>query len=53
LVAGTLSGLAGLIMLELHCPNFEVPHLVVWHTAVVLFSGGVGALLASGIRARR
>ena len=52
MVAGTLSGLAGLIMLELHCPNFEVLHVVVWHTAVVLLSGGAGALLARGIRAR-
>ena len=53
MAAGTLAGLAGLIMLELHCPNFEVLHLMVWHTAVVLVSGGVGALLARGVRARR
>jgi hypothetical protein len=48
MVAGTLAGLAGLIMLELHCPNFEVLHLMVWHTAVVLVGGGAGALLARG-----
>jgi hypothetical protein len=48
MVAGTLAGLAGLVMLELHCPNFEVLHLVVWHTAVLLVSGGVGAFLARG-----
>jgi len=43
---GTLAGLAGLGMLELHCPNFEAPHVMVWHTAVVAFSGAAGALLA-------
>ncbi len=46
LVAGTLAGLAGVTMLELHCPNFEAPHVMVWHTAVMLVSAGVGALLA-------
>jgi hypothetical protein len=42
---GTLSGLAGVSMLELHCPNFEAPHIMVWHTAVLALSGGAGALL--------
>ena len=35
-VAGILAGLAGVGMLELHCPNFEAAHILVWHTAVVL-----------------
>jgi hypothetical protein len=45
-VAGTLAGLAGLTMLELHCPNFEAPHVMLWHTAVMPLCGSAGALLA-------
>ena len=44
---GTLAGLAGLGMLELHCANFEVPHIMVWHTSVLALSGLVGGFLAS------
>jgi hypothetical protein len=44
-VAGTLAGLAGVTMLELHCPNFEAPHVMVWHTAVIVVSAGAGALV--------
>ena len=46
LVAGTLGGLAGVTMLELHCPNFQAFHVIVWHTAVILASAGAGALLS-------
>lgn len=46
LAAGTLAGLAGLTMLELHCPNFSAPHVMVWHTAVIPISAIAGALLA-------
>jgi hypothetical protein len=46
LAAGTLAGLAGLTMLELHCPNFLALHVMVWHTAVIPISALVGALLA-------
>lgn len=42
---GTLSGLAGVSMLELHCQNFEAPHIMVWHTAVLALSGVAGALI--------
>ncbi len=52
LAAGTLGGLAGVAMLELHCPNFEAAHILVWHTAVVPLSGGVGALVAWVLRFR-
>jgi hypothetical protein len=45
LVAGTLGGLAGVTMLELHCPNFQAFHVMLWHTAVILVSAGAGALL--------
>jgi hypothetical protein len=46
LAAGTLAGLAGLLMLEIHCPNFRAPHVMVWHTAVVPISALAGALVA-------
>jgi hypothetical protein len=46
LAAGILGGLAGVTMLELHCPNFEALHIIVWHTAVVPASGALGALCA-------
>ena len=42
---GSLSGLAGVSMLELHCPYFEAPHVMVWHTAVLLVSGLMGVVL--------
>lgn len=51
-VAGTLAGLGGLLMLELHCPNFQAPHVLVWHTAVVPVSAGGGALAAWLFHAR-
>jgi hypothetical protein len=41
---GTLGGLAGVTMLELHCPYFQVPHLAVWHVAVVPVSAAMGGL---------
>ena len=50
LVGGTLGGLAGVTMLELHCDNFQAFHIILWHTAVVPLSGAVGALLAWAIR---
>ena len=45
LTAGTLAGLAGLIMLEIHCPNLNAMHVMVWHTAVIPISALVGTLL--------
>jgi hypothetical protein len=45
LIAGALGGLAGVGMLELHCPNFETAHLLVWHMAVVPVTGACGALV--------
>jgi len=46
LVGGTLAGLAGVTMLELHCPNFQAMHILVWHTAVVPVSAAAGAFFA-------
>jgi len=53
LVVGTLAGLAGVTMLELHCANFQVLHVMLWHTAVMSVSGAAGALLAWAARFRR
>ena len=46
LAKGTLAGLAGVTMLELHCPNFEAPHVMVWHIAVLPVSAAIGMLAA-------
>jgi hypothetical protein len=48
---GTLAGLAGLATLELHCPILTIPHVVVWHAAVLVVSSGAGVL--AGCIARR
>jgi len=52
LVGGTLAGLAGVAMLELHCPNFQALHILLWHTAVVPVSAALGALLTWTFRFR-
>jgi hypothetical protein len=31
-------------MLELHCVNFEAPHVIVWHIAVLPISAAAGLL---------
>jgi hypothetical protein len=46
LVIGTLAGLAGVSMLELHCKNLETLHVMLWHTAVLPVSAAAGALVA-------
>ena len=45
LAAGILASMAGVGMLELHCANFEAPHVMIWHTAVIPVSAAAGALL--------
>jgi Negative regulator of sigma F len=52
LVAGTLGGLAGVGVLELHCPNFQAAHILVWHIAVIPLSSAVGALAGWALRLR-
>ena len=46
LAVGALSGLAGLGVLELNCPNSQAAHVLVWHTAVVLVSAAAGTVVA-------
>jgi hypothetical protein len=41
--AGAVSGLAGVLMLELHCPLLEAPHAMVWHVAVIPLCALAGA----------
>jgi len=52
LAAGILSGLAGVGLLELHCPNFQATHILVWHTAVIPVSAALGVLLGWQLRLR-
>jgi hypothetical protein len=55
-VAGTLAGLAGLGMLELHCANLKAIHVMAWHVAVVVTSGTAGFVIgwtADRFRRRR
>jgi hypothetical protein len=52
LLAGTLGGLAGVGMLELHCPNFQAAHILLWHTAVVPVSAALGAILSCALHLR-
>lgn len=49
-VAGTLGGISGVAMLELHCPNLEAAHVLVWHVAVVPVSAVAGALVGWMVR---
>jgi len=53
LTAGALGGMAGLGMLELHCPNFQAAHVLVWHIAVIPVSGGLGACIGWLLQLRR
>jgi hypothetical protein len=51
--AGVLSGLAGLTMLELDCPNPELLHVITWHVAVLVVSGAIGFWLGARADHRR
>jgi hypothetical protein len=50
LAAGTLAGLAGIAMLEMHCPILKAPHVMFWHLLVVPACGMGGLLI--GVVAR-
>jgi hypothetical protein len=45
--AGGLAGLAGLTVLEIHCPNLNVYHIVVSHVTVPLICAAAGFLFSS------
>jgi hypothetical protein len=48
-VAGGLTGLAGLSVLEVNCPNLNVFHILVWHGGVVIIDSLAGALLGVAV----
>jgi hypothetical protein len=52
-IAGTIGGLSGVTLLELHCANLEAPHVLFWHVAVVPVSAALGALFGWAISARK
>lgn len=55
LATGTLAGLAGVGMLELHCSNFQAAHVLIWHLSVLFASaalGGLGGWGATLVRSR-
>ncbi len=45
--AGGLAGLVGLAVLEIHCPNLNVYHIVAWHVSVTLVCAIAGLVLSS------
>jgi hypothetical protein len=55
--AGLLGGLAGMAVLEIHCPDFNVAHILFSHWGVALAWGGLGwlagALSAAVVRHKR
>jgi hypothetical protein len=50
--AGGLAGLVGLAVLEIHCPDLKVYHIIVWHVSVVLVCM-IAGLILSGVTFRR
>jgi hypothetical protein len=42
LAGGVLSGLTGVGMLEVHCPNLKAIHIMAWHLGVVVVSAALG-----------
>ncbi len=48
LSAGTLAGLAGIAMLEMHCAILKASHVMLWHVAVIPVCG-IGGLLIGAI----
>lgn len=50
--AGGLAGLVGLAVLEIHCPNLNVYHIMVWHVSVTL-ACMIGGLILSSVTFRR
>ena len=51
--AGGLAGLAGLAILEIHCPNMNVYHIVVAHLSVVVACALAGFVFSSVTFSRR
>lgn len=45
--AGGLAGLAGLTVLEIHCPNLNLYHIVIWHVSVTVVCVLLGFVFSS------
>jgi hypothetical protein len=45
--AGGLAGLVGLTVLEIHCPNLNLYHIVIWHVSVTLVCVVAGLIFSS------
>jgi hypothetical protein len=55
LMGATIGGFAGLIgvtVLEVHCPNLNLYHILVWHLGVLLLSALGGLALAAAVMSR-
>jgi len=54
--AGLLAGLAGTSVLEIHCPNLSLTHILVWHVGVSVLGAlaglAVGAISETMVRQR-
>jgi hypothetical protein len=47
--AGGLSGLVGLSVLEVKCPDLNLFHIAVWHWGVILLSSLAGVVLGAAV----
>ncbi len=45
-ITGMLAGLVSTTVLEVHCPNLNVWHILVWHVGIALFGMIAGLLVA-------
>ncbi len=45
--AGVLAGLGGLTVLEIHCPNLDMDHILAWHVGALLVSALVGMAIGA------
>ncbi len=52
-IAGMLAGLVSTTVLEVHCPNLNVWHILVWHVGIALLGLAVGLLVATAGQAIR
>jgi hypothetical protein len=52
-ITGMLAGLVSTTVLEVHCPNLDVWHILVWHVGIALLGMIVGLLVATVGRAIR
>jgi hypothetical protein len=49
LVSGIAAGAFGAFAFSLHCPDNDIVHVGIWHSAVVLAMGGLGRMLVPAL----